>query len=118
LIQKVGGVKNAKLGIIGGNVVTFPHSIVRQWGVKYGVPLIGSGYAEMSIYYGKYVFGTGPAGSYYELLSGFPGEELVKSDMSSMQYLICLAMIFIGLVHSLLTRKSVKPQTLKMGGKI
>jgi len=110
LLKGVKGVQDAKLGLMGSNVVTVPHMMVRQWGVKYGLPLIGSSYSEMSIYYNKYVFGCGPSGSLYELLTKNPGVELIKSDMTNIEGGISLAMIFIGLVYSLRSKVPQKPK--------
>jgi hypothetical protein len=110
IFNTVKGIEDCKLGLMESNVVTVPHMMVRQWGVRYGVPLVGSSYAEMSIYYKKYVFGCVGSASLFELLVKNPGVELIKSDMTNISGGISIAMIFIGLVYSIRKRVPVKPK--------
>jgi len=116
LLQQVRGLKDAQLIVYDGNVLTAPAMFVRQWAQAYNVKMIGGSFGELSVYYGKYVFGTMESAALYEFLSKNPGEELNKLDMLNLELLFTYGMIGIGILYNVRKKLTGKSETTARGG--
>lgn len=103
IFKNVRSIKDVDLAIAYYHIFTFGEMYVRQWPVKYGVPLLVIGqFYGIAPYYGTYVLGnidaTLRAWAEWEYLVGKPGEELTRLDAQNLQGACALVFVFVPLI--------------------
>lgn len=111
IMSEVKSMNDAKLAICQYGIFTFGDQFARQWGANYpNVPLLVVGqYYGIAAYYGTSVVGnvdnTVVAFAEYEFLTGFPGEELAKTEAINTQGYFTLACLIGGVILVRTVRK-------------
>ena len=104
MMETIRSMDDADLAVGSYTIFTFGDMFARQWGAKYpDVPLIIVGqYYGIAAYYGTSVLGdvdyTVVAYAEYEYLTGYPGEELAKTEAINTQGYFTIACIIGGVI--------------------